>query len=155
EVLAASVVALALTLPLIAAGASLMTIDAPYTCCWGWALVLLHRAIFRGGTCAWALAGLVLGIGILAKYTMLLLVPSVGLFLLTTPGFRPQLVQPGFWLVCLIGAACCLPILVWNVQHDWVSLRHVGGQAGIGGRILWLGPLTYLGTQFLVLLGFW
>ncbi|HMF11710.1 MAG TPA: glycosyltransferase family 39 protein [Gemmataceae bacterium] len=155
EVLAASVVALALTLPLIAAGASLMTIDAPYTCCWGWALVLLHRAIFRGGTCAWALAGLVLGIGILAKYTMLLLVPSVGLFLLTTPGFRRQLVQPGFWLVCLIGAACCLPILVWNVQHDWVSLRHVGGQAGIGGRILWLGPLTYLGTQFLVLLGFW
>ena len=30
---------LALTLPLISAGASLMTIDAPYTCCWGWALV--------------------------------------------------------------------------------------------------------------------
>src|SRR5262249_56092315 len=106
EALAAAVVALALTLPLIAAGASLMTIDAPYTCCWGWALVLVHRAIFRGGTWAWALAGLVLGIGILAKYTMLLLVPSVGLFLLTTPGFRRQLVQPGFWLMCLIGAAC-------------------------------------------------
>src|SRR5947209_1466592 len=31
---AAVVVALALTLPLVAAGCALMTIDAPYTCCW-------------------------------------------------------------------------------------------------------------------------
>src|SRR5262249_49337768 len=131
EALAAAVVALALTLPLIAAGSSLMTIDAPYTCCWGWALVLVHRAVIRGSTWAWILAGLVLATGILAKYTMLLFVPSVGLFLLTTPGFRRQIVRPGFWLMCLIGAACCLPILVWNVQHGWVSLRHVSGQAGI------------------------
>src|SRR5438552_158519 len=47
ERLALAVVALALTLPLIAVGASVMTIDAPYTCCWGWALVLGHRAVFR------------------------------------------------------------------------------------------------------------
>src|SRR5271166_2489176 len=48
EMLALGVVALALTLPAMAVGASLMTIDAPYTCCWGWALVLGHRAVFRG-----------------------------------------------------------------------------------------------------------
>src|SRR5262245_5679595 len=69
---AIAVVALALTLPLIAAGSSLMTIDAPYTCAWGWALVFAHRAIFRPNRWAWPLAGLVLGIGILAKYTMIL-----------------------------------------------------------------------------------
>ena len=45
--LAVAVVALALTLPPVAAGSSIMTIDAPYTCCWGWALVFAHRAIFR------------------------------------------------------------------------------------------------------------
>src|SRR5215470_6154535 len=128
---AVAVVALALTLPLIAAGSSLMTIDAPYTCCWGWALVLVHRAVFRGSTWAWILAGVVLGMGILAKYTMLLFVPSVGLFLLTAPEFRRQLVWPGFWIMSLVGAACCLPVVIWNVQHDWVSLRHVSGQAGI------------------------
>ena len=33
------VVALALTTPLLSAGSTLMTIDSPYTCCWGWALV--------------------------------------------------------------------------------------------------------------------
>jgi hypothetical protein len=150
------VVALALTLPLIAAGSSLMTIDAPYTCCWGWALVLAHRAIFRPTRWAWPLAGLVLGVGILAKYTMILFVPAVGLFLLTTPAYRRQLLQPGFGIMCLIGAVCCLPIVIWNMQHDWVSLHHVSGQAGVSNHgILWIGPLTYLGTQFLMLLGFW
>src|SRR5438128_6434605 len=36
---AALLVAGSLTLPLVAAGGGLMTIDAPYTACWGWALV--------------------------------------------------------------------------------------------------------------------
>jgi 4-amino-4-deoxy-L-arabinose transferase-like glycosyltransferase len=153
---AAGVVALALTLPLVVAGASLMTIDAPYTCCWGWALVCAHRAIFRPSPWAWPLAGLFIGLGILAKYTMLLFVPSLGLFLLFTPAFRDCLRRPGFWLMALVGASCCLPILIWNVQNDWVSWRHVSKQAGGGETgILWLGPLSYLGTQFAMLLGFW
>ena len=46
--LALAVAAAGLTVPLITAGSSLMTIDSPYCCCWGWALVLAHRAIFRG-----------------------------------------------------------------------------------------------------------
>ena len=55
------------------------------------------------------------------------------------------------------GAFCCLPILLWNMQHHWVSLLHVGGQAGLRDTegIRWLGPLTYVGTQFGLLLGFW
>jgi hypothetical protein len=157
ERLAAMVVALALTLPLIAAGSSLMTIDAPYTCCWGWVLVVTYHAIFRQARWAWVVAGLLLGLGILAKYTMVLFVPAVGLFLLTTSNLRWQLLRPGFWSMCLIGAACCVPILLWNRQHHWISFRHVGGQAGVteGGGIYWLGPLSYLGMQFLMLLGFW
>ena len=70
ERLALAGVAAALTLPVISVGASIMTIDAPYTCCWGWALVLGHRAIFRGSAWAWPAAGLAVALGILAKYTM-------------------------------------------------------------------------------------
>src|SRR5438067_114247 len=91
--LAAAVVALALTLPLFAAGASLMTIDAPYTCCWGWALVLGYRAVFRHSVWAWPATGLVVGLGILAKYTMILWVPSFGLFLLAAPERRRLLLR--------------------------------------------------------------
>ena len=58
---ALAVVAVALTTPVIAAGSSLMTIDAPYCCCWGWALVFAHRAVFGGSRPAWAVAGVLTG----------------------------------------------------------------------------------------------
>ncbi len=155
--LACAVVALALTLPLIAAGSTLMTIDAPYTCCWGWALVLGHHAVFRRAAWAWPAAGLVVGLGILAKYTMVLFLPSVGLFLLTSAAYRRLLLRPGFWGMTAVAAFCCLPILVWNVRNDWVTLRHVGRQAGVSAGPSWhaAGPLVYLGTQCALLLVFW
>lgn len=152
------VVALALTLPPVAAGASLMTIDAPYTCCWGWALVLGYQATVRGSRWAWPAAGIVLGTGMLAKYTMVLWLPSLALFLLTQPELRRSLFQRGFWILTSIAFACCLPILIWNAQHDWVTFRHVSGQAGLSqdeNRVHWLGPLNFVGVQFLLLLGFW
>jgi hypothetical protein len=90
---------------------------------------------------------------------MLLWVPSLGLFLLTTPGLRRLLLQPGPWVLAGTGALCCLPILIWNVQHDWMSLWHVSGQAGViqeeVAGIRWLGPLVFVGVQMALLLGFW
>jgi hypothetical protein len=161
--LALAVVGLALTLPLIAVGSSLMTIDAPYTCCWGWALVLGHRAIFRGSMGAWLLLGLVLGLGILAKYTMIVWLPSAALFLLTTPTYRRLLWSRGFW--CMIGVTSftCLPIFIWNAQHNWVTFRHLLGLSGLQDivqpsdepPIYWLGPLRYLGGQCVLLLVYW
>jgi hypothetical protein len=104
--------------------------------------------------------GLLVGVGILAKYTMVLFLPSVGLFLLTTPLLRHHLFRRGFWLMCVVAALSCLPILVWNMQHDWVTVRHLLGLSGLHdpaeeGGIHWLGPLKYLGGQFALLLGYW
>ncbi len=160
ESLALAVVGLALTLPLIAVGASVMTIDSPYTCCWGWALVFGHIAITRGSWWAWTATGLLVGVGILAKYTMVVFLPSVGLFLLMTPLYRPLLGRPGFWIMCGVAGLCCLPILIWNVQHDWVTVRHLLGLSGLHepdekGGIHWLGPLKYLGGQCALLLIYW
>lgn len=155
--LALAVVLIALTMPVIAAGSSLMTIDAPYCCCWGWALVLTHRAIFVGSRWAWPVAGVVVALGVLAKYNMVLFVPSVGLFLLTSRKHRSMLFRPGFWIMSLVGALGGVPILWWNIANDWVTFQHVNALAGLneGSRLRWLGPLTYLGGQFALLLGFW
>jgi hypothetical protein len=157
EGLALSVVAGALTLPVIGAGSSLMTIDSPYTCCWGWALVLGHRAIFGGVRWAWPATGLVVGLGILAKYNMAAWIPSSGLFLLFSTEYRKLLWRPGFWIMTAIAALCCLPILFWNVKYDWVTFRHVQGLAGLqeGPRWFWTGPLIYVGAQCGMYLGFW
>lgn len=153
--LALGVTALGLTLPLIAAGSTLMTIDSPYTCLWAWALVAGHRAIFRESAWAWPVTGLFIGLGILAKYTMVFWLPCVGLFLLTDPERRRLLFRPGFWVMTGTAFFCCLPILIWNVQHDWVTLHHNLGHAGAKKPIQWLGPINLLATQFALLLGFW
>ena len=149
EGLALCTVCVALTLPIITAGSTLMTIDSPYTCCWGWALVLCHHAIFSRSAWAWWATGIVVGVGILAKYTMVLFLPSVALFLLTTPAYRKQLYRPGFWIMSVLAALSSLPILIWNSQNHWVTFRHV--QALGGGNdhnIYWLGPVVYVGGQF-------
>lgn len=156
EPLGAALVFAALTLPLFVAGSSLMTIDSPYICCWGWALVLGHRAIFRGSDWAWAATGFVVALGILAKYTMVLWFPSVGLYLLTSREHRHLLWQRGFWTMTAVAALSGLPILAWNATHGWVSVRHVTGLAGgTDSHFVWQGPFIYLGTQCALLLVFW
>jgi 4-amino-4-deoxy-L-arabinose transferase-like glycosyltransferase len=157
EGIALAIVAAALTLPVIGAGLSLMTIDSPYTCCWGWALVLGHRAIFGGKKWAWPATGLMVGLGILAKYNMAAWIPSAGFFLLFSPEHRQLLWRPGFWIMTAIATLCCLPILFWNVKYEWVTFRHVQELAGLRGgpRWFWEGPVVYIGAQCGLYLVFW
>jgi hypothetical protein len=154
---ACALVALALTLPPVAAGGFIMTIDAPFTACWGWACVFGYEAAVRQRRWCWWLVGLTVGVGILAKYTMALWLPSAGLFLLADRDRRGELLRPGFWLACAVAALCCVPVLVWNAQHDWVTFHHVGWQAGVEQRTgwRWLGPLEFACGQFALLLGYW
>ncbi len=155
--LALAAVVLALTLPIVAAGSILMTIDAPFTCAWMWALVFGYRAVFRQSQWAWPAAGACVLFGVLAKYTMVLWVPSFTLFLLAAPTLRTHLYRSGFWIMTLVACLGGVPIFAWNAMNGWVTLRHAQSHAGIDGDdlIRWLGPLHFLGAQFAVLLGFW
>jgi hypothetical protein len=161
EGLACGVVAAGLTLPTVAAGSSLMTIDSPYTCCWGWALVVGYQAAVRRSAWAWPVTGLLVGLGILAKYTMVLWLPSLGLFLLTSREHRGLLLRRGIWITGAVAVACCLPIVVWNAEHNWVTVRHVLRLAGIdrgaaaGGGWSWQGPFAFVGVQCALMEVYW
>jgi hypothetical protein len=157
ERLAAVVVGFALTMPPLAMSRTLMTIDAPFVCLWTWALVFGHQAFFRRSAWAWPALGLGVGLGILAKYTMALWIPSAALFLALSREHRPLARRTGPWFALLLAVLCCVPIVWWNFQNDWVSFRHVGGQAGMtsGGTdgLRWFGPLKFIAEQFALLLG--
>src|SRR5262249_15490012 len=140
ESVALGAVAASLTLPMIAAGGMFMTIDAPFTCLWAWALVFGYGAIFYRRQWAWPIVGLLVGLGILAKYTMLLWVCGLLLFLITT-SYRREFLRRGVWIAAAIAGLCCIPIIIWNLQHDWITLRHVGVQSGATNfGIRWFGP---------------
>ena len=134
-----------LTLPLVSTGATVMTIDAPLLACWAWAAVAVRRG-------CWTAAGLLCGVGVLAKLTMLLFPVCVGLWLLSA-GRRPV----GFLKLAVLALAGLAPQLFWNATHGWVNLAHLGWQgtgAGRGSPGL-LGPPEFVATQAGVLLGFW
>src|SRR5262249_52436563 len=81
---------------------------------------------------------------------------SAALFLFLSPAHRGLLLRPGFWVMAAIAAACCLPILFWNLDHGWVTLQHVRGLSGLNApSIRWLGPFVFLGTPCGLLLVIW
>lgn len=155
--LALGAVAWTCTVPIFAVGAMLMTIDAPLACCYVWALVAIVVALRGDALAPWLAAGVLIALGILAKYNMVLLFPPVGLALLTRPAWRRHLRRPGPYLATLVGFLGLVPILVWNARHGWVSFRHVAGQAGVSAApaIDFVGPLNMLAGQAAVVGPVW
>lgn len=152
---ALAVVALALTLPPVIAGAVLMTIDPPFLACWTWAAVGAWKGLESGRTRWWLLAGVCSAFGVLAKYPMVLLPACVFAYLLFYR--RGELKRPGFWLFAAGSVVGFVPILAWNAANDWASFKHVGTQAAGQGSsgIRWLGPFTFAAGQAAFLIGVW
>lgn len=150
------IVVCGIALPAVRAGAVLMTIDPPFLACWGWALVCVWKALESDRIGWWVGAALLTALGILAKFTMLLFPAAVLGYLLWHR--RRDLPWKGIGILMLGTVIGWLPILFWNAHHDWVSFRHVFGQVGGSGRPAtpwWLGPVTFLGSQFGVLFAVW
>lgn len=158
-------VAIFAVMPLYAAGSLLMTIDPPFVLCWALAGCALWRAAQGRTAGPWYAAGIAFGLGMLAKYTMLMLLPCVVLWLAGSPRLRFWLTRREPYEALFLGGVIFSPVVVWNMRHGWLSGRHVLVQAGGGlGRDLLpslLGGLEFLGSQlglvspflFLLMLG--
>jgi len=91
------------------------------------------------------LFGLFAGLAMLSKYSGVFLWVGMGLYVLIFN--RKQLKNPYLYLALLISAICCLPILLWNVQYDFVSLRFHGDRVG-GNRLNFSTFGTELAGEF-------
>jgi hypothetical protein len=119
-------------LPGVGITSVLMTIDGPYLACWAvvcWAWWRASRERWRPG---WAVAGLVLALGFLFKYTIVLLLVGLALdWLFRARRTRGSWRQPAITLA--LASLGLLPVLIWNAQHDWVTFRHLLGHLGVRG----------------------
>lgn len=99
----------------------LMTTDAALVTAWLAALVALKAAMLDGRMRAWWWVGVAMGLGALAKYTVVFLAPGILLFmLLHRPALR-QLRSPHLWGGVLVAVVLVLPVLIWNARNDWAS----------------------------------
>jgi hypothetical protein len=146
---ALAVIGIQLT-PLVWAGSLLTTIDPPFVVAWTFGLWAAHRALAGGGVGAWLLLGLAVGVGSLAKYSMLFALPGLLLYLWLAPERRASLRARGPILAVLAAVAALAPVLIWNARVGWVSARHVASQ-GRGRGLTWEHLVEFLGSQVLVL----
>jgi 4-amino-4-deoxy-L-arabinose transferase-like glycosyltransferase len=142
------------TVPLLAAGSILMTIDPPLVLCWTCALIAGWRAVQPDGlTRDWVSVGVAMGLAFLCKYSALYQIVCFGIFFALWSPARIQLRKPGPWVALLIFVICTLPVIIWNAQHHWATVSHVAGNAGLDTK--WQPTLvnfmTFLGVNFAVL----
>ena len=132
------------TVPLLAVGSTLMTVDPWNVLFWTLAMVAGWRATGpEGRTRDWLWVGFWMGLGSLSKYTALMQWLSWAMWFVLWPAARVHLRRPGPYVALLINAVCLLPPLLWNWQHGWVTVQHVAEDAGAGQP--WQFTLRYLG----------
>ena len=92
----------------------------PFATAMVWALVRLAESNDERW---WLAAGVFAGLSLLSKFTVALLLPAILAFMFV-PRWRGRwLWSPYPYLSVLIAFVLFLPVLIWNMQHDWASFR--------------------------------
>jgi len=124
------VVILAVT-PMLAVGSTLLTIDAPSACFWVLAMITGWRAVQQDSLKHWCWTGIFTGLGLLSKYTAIVQVLSWLVFFALWPPARVQLKRSGPYIALGIAIMAFAPVIIWNAQHDWVTLAHLRDRGGL------------------------
>lgn len=78
--------------------------------------------------------GVLLGLAGLGKYTAVIFLPPILLYILTKRRYD-LLINPRILLSAAIGIVMILPVILWNASHEWISFTyqssHVAGSAAI------------------------
>lgn len=104
----------------------------------------------------WLAIGGIIGLGMMTRYTMGVYVIALVLATLITPA-RKYLKSKWLWIGALIALIIFLPNLLWQIQHDFISLEY---QSAIHARDVSIGRADgYLPEQLLMsnplMLPFW
>ncbi len=110
-------------LPLGFASGLLMTPDAPLAAAWAATLYYMERALIANQNTAWLGMGITFGLGLLSKYTVGLLGITALLFVIVDPTARRWMKRPHPYLAATLACVLFLPVIIWNIQHDWTSFK--------------------------------
>jgi 4-amino-4-deoxy-L-arabinose transferase-like glycosyltransferase len=121
----------------------------------GWAGACYHVAVAyeTNRPSEWLLGGAWFGFGMLSKLTMVMFPPLAFLFGILHPPYRRRL--GGIWPYAgiLLGLLLFIPVIVWNIDNGWNTLRHLAYKGGADEQITFqLRYLDdYIGSQVVLL----
>ena len=119
--------------------------------CWTLTMLMFYNAFQTNKKRWWIAAGLTLGLGFHAKYTIILLAVAVLLYSLWIPRFRQYWKETGPWLTVSLSFAIFLPHLIWLYQTGFLetvtyALGRQKSQSGIMPHVLF--PTEWVVCQF-------
>ncbi len=101
----------------------------------------------------WLLLGFTIGLGLLTKYTMAFFYICAFLLIVFSKEHRFWLRRKEPYIAIVISLIVFSPVIIWNAQNDWVTLRHTAGQAHAaeGLKISLKHFFEFIGSQIGVL----
>jgi hypothetical protein len=139
----------ALVAPGILAADSLLTMNAFEPLFWMGCAYLVIRMVKTGNHKLWIWFGLLSGVGLENKYSMLIFGAGIVLGLLLTPQ-RRLLSSPWIWVGDAIAFLIFLPNVLWNIHHHFPFLElHANIQRH--GRDVPLGPVAFFAQEILTM----
>jgi 4-amino-4-deoxy-L-arabinose transferase-like glycosyltransferase len=104
--------------------------DSPQMVFWTFSLWMLARVVrHEKDWGSWLLFGLASGLCIMSKVHGAFLWVGLGLYLLFRQ--RDWLLRPQLYAAVVVAVAVAMPILVWNVQHDFATYRFHSGRVKV------------------------
>ncbi|HYP63732.1 MAG TPA: glycosyltransferase family 39 protein [Acidocella sp.] len=113
---------------MIGVGAIIITPDTPLLFFWIAGAAICVRLIEDDRPLWWLALGLAAGGMLLSKYTALLFIVAVFLWLLTSKDGRWRLATPWPWAATVLALAVFAPNIAWNAAHGWISYVKQGGR---------------------------
>jgi len=134
----------------------ILTIDAPLMFFWCGALLFFYNQVHncRYPRLWWLLTTSFLGFGLLSKQMMFVFYPLAAVYLSLQPETRAFLKKPGLYASWLVSLAFMVPTLIWNAQHQWITVAHTqhhfeGKSTGLLDILGRVGE--FIGTQLAVI----
>ncbi|WP_089240443.1 ArnT family glycosyltransferase [Belliella buryatensis] len=121
-----------IVMPFFHLGSIFHTTDSSLYFFWILALYLIWKAWVSNHLQWWVWAGIATVFGILSKNIMVLTLPILGIYILLVEPKR--FFSKGPWIYVLVSCFSLTPIIVWNIQNDWVTFKHVGTLGGVEGK---------------------
>jgi len=121
-----SAVGLFSVLPYFAGSGFIMSPEAPLLFFWAAALYYSVKLLLTGESRWWVGITFTIGGGLLAKYPMALFGVALGISLLLTKSARRWVFRWEPYAAAVGMLVLFLPVLIWNIGHDWASFRFQG-----------------------------
>lgn len=136
-------------LPAVSWSSVLVSTDVPLLLCWSVFLAAFCRMRNGDGWAIVPIGGIALGLGLLAKYAMAYVLIGLAIHLIADRQSRALLRDGRLWAMLAIGALVLSPNILWNLQNDFATVRHLGDNANLKGELFRpLNALEFLGQQF-------